>query len=75
MQSITEYLEKKIKLKVNQDKRTVDRPWRRKFLEFSFYNKNDGVGIRAHTKPMDKYKVGVREILSKSNGLSIEQGI
>jgi len=75
MQSITEYLEKKLKLKVNQDKSAVDRPWRRKFLGFSFYNKKNGVGIRVHTKPLDKFKDRVREILSRSNGLSMEQRI
>ena len=75
MQSITEYLEKKLKLKVNQDKSAVDRPWRRKFLGFSFYNKKDGVGIRVHAKPLNKFKGRVREILSRSNGLSMEQRI
>lgn len=75
MQSITEYLEKKLKLKVNQDKSAVDRPWRRKFLGFSFYNKKDKVGIRLHAKPLDKFKNKVREILSRSNGLSMEQRI
>lgn len=33
--SITEYLKKQLKLKVNRDKSTVDRPWRRKFLGYS----------------------------------------
>jgi RNA-directed DNA polymerase len=75
MQSISEYLEKKLKLKVNQMKSTVDRPWRRKFLGFSFYNKKDKVGIRVHAKPLDKFKDRVREILSRSNGLSMEQRI
>ena len=75
MQSITEYLEKKLKLKVNQEKSAVDRPWKRKFLGFSFYNKKDGVGIRVHAKPLDKLKDRVREILSRSNGLSMEQRV
>ena len=75
MQSISEYLEKKLRLKVNQMKSAVDRPWRRKFLGFSFYNKKDGVGIRVHAKPLDKFKDRVREILSRSNGLNMEQRI
>lgn len=33
--SITEYLKKQLKVKVNRDKSTVDRPWRRKFLGYS----------------------------------------
>lgn len=75
MQSITEYLEKKLKLKVNQDKSAVDKPVKRKFLGFSFYNKKDGVGIRVHTKPLNKFKDKVREILSRSNGRSMDQRI
>jgi RNA-directed DNA polymerase len=75
MQSVSEYLEKKLKLKVNQEKSAVDKPQRRKFLGFSFYNKKDGVGIRVHAKPLDKFKDRVREILSRSNGRSLEQRI
>jgi RNA-directed DNA polymerase len=75
MQSVSEYLEKKLKLKVNQEKSAVDKPQRRKFLGFSFYNKKDGVGIRVHAKPLDKFKDRVREILSRSNGRSMEQRI
>jgi group II intron reverse transcriptase/maturase len=36
-ESITEYIEKVLKLKVNKEKSAVDRPWKRKFLGFSFY--------------------------------------
>jgi len=75
MQSVSEYLEKKLKLKVNQEKSSVDKPQRRKFLGFSFYNKKGGVGIRVHAKPLDKFKGKVREILSRSNGCSMEQRI
>jgi len=37
MKSITKYLEDKLKLKVNKEKSAVDRPWKRKFLGFTFY--------------------------------------
>ncbi|WP_251862137.1 hypothetical protein [Clostridium sp. Marseille-Q2269] len=37
MESITLFIENKLKLKINKDKSKVDRPWRRKFLGFSFY--------------------------------------
>ncbi len=73
MQSITEYLEGVLKLKVNKEKSAVDRPWKRKFLGFTFYAKKDGIGIRGHTKPVEKFKDKVREILSRSNGRSTEQ--
>jgi RNA-directed DNA polymerase len=36
METITQFVEKKLKLKVNQDKSAVARPWKRKFLGYSF---------------------------------------
>ncbi len=39
MESITKFIEEKLKLKVNKDKSAVDRPWKLKFLGFSFYQR------------------------------------
>jgi RNA-directed DNA polymerase len=75
MKSITSYLKSELKLKVNQGKSAVDRPWKRKFLGFSFYNKKEGIGIRVHAKPIAKFKVKVKQILSRSNGWSTEQRV
>jgi group II intron reverse transcriptase/maturase len=36
MESVTRFVEGKLKLKVNRDKSAVDQPWNRKFLGFSF---------------------------------------
>ncbi len=38
MASVTRFLCEKLKLKVNQQKSAVARPWERKFLGFSFTN-------------------------------------
>lgn len=35
LKSITRYLERKLRLRVNQEKSSVDRPWKRKFLGYS----------------------------------------
>ena len=35
MESITRFIEEKLKLKVNKEKSIVDRPWKLKFLGFS----------------------------------------
>lgn len=75
MQSVTGYLENVLKLTVNKEKSAVDRPWKRRFLGFSFYNKKGGIGIRVHAKPVVKFKEKVREILSRSSGRSTEQRI
>jgi group II intron reverse transcriptase/maturase len=73
MASITRFLEQKLRLKVNQEKSTVDRPWKLKFLGFSFYHKKGGLGIRVHPKPVKKFKQKLKEITGRSNAMSMEQ--
>lgn len=75
MRSIKSFLEGKLKLQVNREKSAVDRPWKRKFLGFSFYIGRGVVGIRVHNKPVEKFMDKVRRILSRSNGLSTEQRV
>jgi len=63
----------KLKLKVNKEKSFVDRPWKLKFLGFSFYYKKDGIGIRVHPKSVEKLKGKLKEITGRSNAMSIWQ--
>ena len=72
MKSITKYLEDKLKLKVNKEKSAVDRPWRRKFLGFTFYQWYGKIGIRVHEKSVAKFKNKIKEITKRSNGWSME---
>jgi len=75
MASITKYIEGELKLKVNKEKSAVDRPWKLKFLGFSFYHKKDGIGIRVHPKPVNKLKNKLREVTGRSNAMSINERI
>ena len=69
MDSISEFIEKKLKLRVNKDKSAVDTPMRRKFLGFSFYYKSDkAIGIRVHEKSVKRFKEGLKKATSRSNG-------
>ena len=72
MKSITRFIEEKLKLKVNRDKSTVDRPWKLKFLGFSFYPAKGGYRIRIHKKPIIKFKAKLKEITSRSKAMSME---
>jgi RNA-directed DNA polymerase len=72
MKSITRFLTAKLKLKVNQQKSAAARPWDRKFLGFSFTN----AGIpkrRIAPKAVDRFKERVRELTSRTRGVSIER--
>ena len=71
MDSITTFVEKVLKLKINQAKSAVDRPWKRKFLGFSFYLKKKEMRVRVHPKTVRKFKDKVREITSRSSGKSM----
>lgn len=72
MESITQFIEKKLKLKVNKDKSTVDRPWKLKFLGFSFYRGKGEFRIRVHEKPLKKLKAKIKELTSRSNAMKME---
>lgn len=71
MYSVTEFIEKKLHLKVNREKSAVERPWKRKFLGFSF-TPHRKPKVRIHKKSMDRMKDKVRELTSRSKGWSME---
>lgn len=72
MKSITKFLDRKLKLTVNKDKSAVDRPWRRKFLGFTFYINRGKVRIRPHEKSIERLKDKIREITNRNVGISME---
>jgi group II intron reverse transcriptase/maturase len=73
MASVTRFLEEELKLKVNKEKSAVDRPWKLKFLGFSFYHKKGGLGIRVHPKPVKKFRQKLKELTGRSNAMNVEE--
>lgn len=74
MNSVTDFIETKLKLKVNKNKSAVDRPWKRKFLGFSFTVQKDPK-IRISNESIKRLKAKIREITSRSKPLSMDQRI
>lgn len=72
MENITKFIETKLRLKVNRAKSKVDRPWRIKYLGFSFYQTKGKVEIRIHPKSVAKFKDKIRKVTSRSNAMSME---
>ena len=66
MKSITRFIEQTLKLKVNADKSKVDRPWRRKFLGYSFYLSKDGIRMRVHEESIKKFKDKLKFLTGRS---------
>lgn len=60
MHGITRYLTTKLKLKVNEQKSAVARPWERKFLGFSFTN-GKVPKRRIASKALIRFKERVRD--------------
>ena len=71
LESITGFIEKKLKLKVNPDKSAVDRPWKRKFLGFSFTSRKQTT-IRVHGKSVEKVRNKIRELCRIGRGMNME---
>src|ERR1700688_1055114 len=72
MESITRFITTKLKLKVNQQKSAVARPWERKFLGFSFTSGRQPKR-RIAPKAVGRFKERIRELTSRTRGVSIER--
>jgi RNA-directed DNA polymerase len=70
-QSITGFIERRLKLKVNEQKSAVARPVERKFLGFSFTA--NGRKRRIAPKAILRFKRKVRELTIRTRGISLEQ--
>ena len=72
MESITRFIMVKLKLKVNEQKSAVARPWERKFLGFSFTASREPKR-RIAPKAVARFKERVRELTSRTRGVSLER--
>ena len=72
MASITKFIEGTLKLKVNKEKSTVDRPWKQKFLGYSFYQVKGEVRFRVHEKSVKKLKSHLKELTGRSKVKQID---
>jgi RNA-directed DNA polymerase len=72
MQSVTDFLRRRLKLKVNEAKSAVARPQERKFLGFSF-TYGAKAKRRIAPKALLRCKRRVRELTRRNRGKSLEQ--
>ena len=69
-ESVTLFLSKKLKLKVNEAKSAVDRPWRRKFLGYTITMDREP-RLRASLASIRKLKDTLRTIFKRGRGRNI----
>ena len=74
MKGISEFITKKLKLKVNGEKSAVAAPWTRKFLGFSFTSGKEPKR-RIAPKAKKRFKERVREITQRNRGVSMRQRV
>jgi RNA-directed DNA polymerase len=72
MESSTCFITQRLKLKVNQAKSAVARPWQRKFLGFSFTGEREP-RRRIAPKAIARFKERIREQTRRTRGISLAQ--
>jgi RNA-directed DNA polymerase len=68
MEGITDFIGKKLKLKVNKEKSAVAAPWKRKFLGFSFTSEKA-------PKAWKRFEERVREITQRHKRISMAERV
>src|SRR5882762_5047607 len=71
MESVTQFITQKLKLKVNEAKSAVARPQERKFLGFSFTAGPD-IKRRIAPKSLERFKQRIRRSTRRAKGVSIK---
>ncbi len=75
MESITRFLEKRLKLKVNRKKSAVGHPTVRKFLGFTFMILGYGVDITISRQSLKRFKDRIRKITNPSWPIPTEERV
>src|SRR5262249_50704750 len=75
MASITQYVEQRLRLRVNREKSVVDRATKRPLLGFGFSYKGGEVKVRVDGKARRRAKDRLRQLTSRRWGVSMERRI
>jgi len=72
--SITDWLWKHLRLKVNAEKSAVARPWSRKFLGYSMTSESTP-RLKVSPKSVERFKVKVRDLFRQGRGRNLKRFI
>jgi RNA-directed DNA polymerase len=73
LESITQYLEKKLKLRVNRGKSGVGPASKRKFLGYTMYRRKDVVHLKVAPAVLARFKGDLRQVFRRGRGRSLGQ--
>ena len=74
LESISKFLEEKLRLKVNREKSAVDRPWKRKFLGYSMTH-NKEPKLKAAPQSLKRLRGKLKYTFRKGRGRNIKRFI
>jgi RNA-directed DNA polymerase len=74
MESLKRFLGKRLRLKVNEEKSAVDRPWNRKFLGYSM-TANRQPRLKVAAESATRFQEKVKELLRKGRGRKLQKVI
>ena len=74
MESITRFLEQKLKLVVNKQKSAVDRPWKRTFLGYGMTHHRTPK-LKTGEKAVERIKSKLKELIRKGRGRNLKKVI
>jgi len=74
LDSVSRYVEGKLKLKVNVQKSAVDRPWKRSFLGYSFTNHRNPK-IRVPATSVKRFRQNLKELFRMGRGRNLRRFI
>jgi len=72
MESVRAYLEKRLKLKLNEEKSAVDRPWKRKFLGYSM-TAEKAPRLKVAPESEKRLRANLRGTFKRGRGRSVRQ--
>jgi len=72
LSSITQFLQDRLKLKVNHDKSAVDRPWKRKFLGYSMTSHREPQ-LKVAPASIKRLKDKLRELFRQGRGRNLNR--
>jgi len=75
MAGVVEFLQERLKLKVNEHKSAVDRPEHRKFLGFSYYKVKGQVRIRLSSQTRQRFRARVRNLTRRNRSEKLEERV
>jgi RNA-directed DNA polymerase len=75
MKNVSAFITRRLRLKVNEQKSSVGRPWSAKYLGFSLTNSRAGPKVRLHWKTLQRFKERVRQLTRRTIGRSLPRVI